>query len=196
MSAEDSSARTGCSADGKRVTDRGHSTGRRAGHGNRPPCAAKNCELPSRPDSRYCSDGCGVLTAEMELSEALRHSLEEKGGNERGRRLLEIKEAKLRKIEVGGWWWCGGPSCQEVWLGPVATRLRSFGCCFCLGGRLMLFLRDTLFIPCCMTGWLICPAVASSTRGGFSRGYEGRRTKWKNSSMGGEGWGRNSERKT
>lgn len=100
MSAEDLSARTGCSADGKRVTDRGHSTDGKSRHRNRPPCAAGKCELPSRPDSRFCSDGCGVLNAEMELSAALRHCLEEKDGIERGQRLLEVKESRIRKGEV------------------------------------------------------------------------------------------------
>lgn len=66
----------------------------------RPPCAAERCERRSRPDSRFCSDSCGVIDAEKLLAEALRHSLEERGGNERGRRILELREMKNRKQEV------------------------------------------------------------------------------------------------
>ena len=69
--------------------------------GIRHPCAAEGCKRRSRPDSRFCSDGCGVIDAEKLLSEALRHSLEERGGNERGRDILEMKEYKRRKEEVG-----------------------------------------------------------------------------------------------
>lgn len=67
----------------------------------RPPCGAEGCERRSRPDSRFCSDACGVFDAEKLLSKALRHSLEERGGNERGRFILEMKEYKRRKQEVG-----------------------------------------------------------------------------------------------
>lgn len=67
-----------------------------------PSCAAKNCNCLARPDSRFCSDGCGVRNAQSLLSDALRHSLEERLGRERGRRLKEFRETRTLKHEVSG----------------------------------------------------------------------------------------------
>lgn len=68
----------------------------------RPSCAAKDCKRLTRPDSRFCSDGCGVRNAQSLLSDALRHSLEERLGRERGRRLKEFRETRTLKHEVSG----------------------------------------------------------------------------------------------
>lgn len=67
-----------------------------------PSCAAKDCKCLARPDSRFCSDGCGVRNAQSLLSDALRHSLEERLGRERGRRLKEFRETRTLKHEVSG----------------------------------------------------------------------------------------------
>eukprot|EP00752_Nemacystus_decipiens_P010845 g9643.t1 len=106
-------------ADGKTVTSaatgknssNGSGSGRGSGNGSgnqgrgsndgRPPCAAARCEQQSRTDSKYCSDSCGVRTAEAELADAVRHSLEMKGGLDRGRRVRETRELKARKQQIG-----------------------------------------------------------------------------------------------
>ncbi|CAN0333308.1 unnamed protein product [Pylaiella littoralis] len=67
----------------------------------RPGCAAARCQKPSRTDSKFCCDACGVLHAEAMLSDALKHTLEAKIGLERGRRLRETRELKSRKNEIG-----------------------------------------------------------------------------------------------
>lgn len=87
----------GCAADGSAGCVNGEG-GQESG---RSPCAAERCDRQSRPDSRYCCDRCGVLSAEALLAEAIKHSLEERMGIEQGHRLREIKELKTRKHEVG-----------------------------------------------------------------------------------------------
>lgn len=66
----------------------------------RPRCTAPSCSKPSRPDSKYCSDRCGVLTAEVTLSKALVYSLEEREGRERGKRLREVRDTKAHRGQV------------------------------------------------------------------------------------------------
>lgn len=81
----------------------GNSNGGNGGVGkrnNRPPCAAASCGRESRPDSKFCSDGCGVLHAEAFLAKAIRHHVEESAGIDRGRRLRETRELKTRKQQV------------------------------------------------------------------------------------------------
>lgn len=73
------------------------------GHGSndsRPTCAAAGCDRQARTDSKYCCESCGVRTAEAEMAEAIRHSLEMRGGLDRGRRVRETRELKARKHQA------------------------------------------------------------------------------------------------
>lgn len=97
--AADSSAATGNSS--SKISS-GSGSGSQ-GHGSndsRPLCAAAGCEQQARTDSKYCCESCGVRTAEAEMAEAIRHSLEMRGGLDRGRRVRETRELKTRKNQA------------------------------------------------------------------------------------------------
>lgn len=82
----------------KMMKQKGH--GEKSTAFKRPPCAAERCSKESRPDSKYCSDRCGVLTAETTLSKALIFSLEEREGRERAKKLCEARENKIHRGQV------------------------------------------------------------------------------------------------
>lgn len=67
----------------------------------RSPCGAQpRCNKFARPDSRFCSDACGVLNAEALLIKALVHTLGEREGRERGKRLKDGREARTHRQQV------------------------------------------------------------------------------------------------
>ncbi|CAN0061198.1 unnamed protein product, partial [Choristocarpus tenellus] len=61
---------------------------------------AKGCNQTRRPSSKYCSDKCGVLMAEIELAESVRWSLEGREGKERAIRLRRARRLKTHNDEV------------------------------------------------------------------------------------------------
>lgn len=78
----------------------GEGGGSQGSKNRRPICSAEGCQQQSQTDSKFCCDECGIRHAEAKLSDALRHSVEVRVGLERGRRLRETRELKVRKQQV------------------------------------------------------------------------------------------------